>query len=376
MKGIRIEDASFALCALSQSSRGPEGMQKEKSPILRRFRQSGNLRFRLCVKGFGLLLLAVTACLLICGCENKKPKVHRVGILSGLDIFISTFEGFKAGMKDLGYVEGIDIVYDLQMTNFDLPAQERILRKFVQDKVDLMIVFPTEAAIAAKEVTRGTRIPVVFCQTNIEGADVVDSVTEPGGNMTGVRYPGPDLALKRFEILHELAPNAKSFWVPYARNAQVVVAQLAALRKLAAQAGVTLAEAPAEIASDLIDDLDARAKAADIGIDAVLLISEPLARTSAVFSVIAKFAAEHRIPVGGVLYTLGNYSTVFGVATKNLAVGRLTAQQAHKVLRGMPPGTMPVISAESFFQLNYRVARELGLQVPEGLLKHSDEVIR
>ncbi|MBZ0120287.1 MAG: peptide deformylase [Sandaracinaceae bacterium] len=54
----------------------------------------------------------------------------------------------------------------------------------------------------------------------------------------------------------------------------------------------------------------------------------------------------------------------------------LAANQVHKVLRGIAPGTIPVVSAESFFQLNYRVARELGLEVSAGLLRQANEVIR
>jgi len=73
---------------------------------------------------------------------------------------------------------------------------------------------------------------------------------------------------------------------------------------------------------------------------------------------------------------LEGYSSVFGVATDNLAVGRLAAAQAHKVLSGVPAGTIPVVSAESYFQLNCTVARALGLEVPEGLLKQADEIIR
>jgi putative tryptophan/tyrosine transport system substrate-binding protein len=361
---------------LERTPHGPGKMEQEESLT---DRQVGQRRCR-CPgrrgKNAWLCFVVITAVLLFSGCIDGKPEVRRVGILCGLDIFFSTVDGFKAGMKELGYVEGTTLVYDIQRTNFDLAAQERILRKFVADKVDLMVVFPSEVAVAAKGVTRGTQIPVVFCQTNIEGTNLIKSVPEPGGNITGVRYPGPDLALKRFEILHELVPQAKVFWVPYARNAEIVPAQLAVLRPAAAKAGVTLVESPADSASDLIEYLEARDKARDIGIDAVLFISEPLARTPVVFKVIGKFASEHHIPIGGVLYSLEEYSTLFGVATENLAVGRLAAQQAHKVLRGMPAGTVPVVSAESFFQLNYKVARQLGLSVPEGLLKQADEVIR
>ena len=322
-----------------------------------------------------IFFAALVVILFFNGCGEQKFNKYRVGILCGLDVFADTVDGFKAKMNELGYVEGKNILYDVHYTNFNSAAEERILKKFVEDKVDLMLVFPSEVAVEAKAITRGTSIPVVFYQTNIEGTDLIKSVPEPGGNITGVRYPGPDLALKRFEILHELVPKAKRFWVPYTKNSPIVPAQLAVLRPTAKKAGVTLVEAPADGASELLADLAKRAKQSDIGIDAVLFISEPLARTPPVFVQIGKFASEHNIPIGGVLYSVQGYSTVFGVATNNIAVGKLAAQQAHKVLSGIPAGTIPIVSAESYFQLNYRVAQELGLRVPEGLLKQADEII-
>ncbi len=323
-----------------------------------------------------LFLALILASLLVNGCGEKKPEVHRVGILCGLGVFAATVDGFKAKMAELGYIEGVSIAYDVHITNFNSAEEERILRKFVADKVDLMLVFPSEVSVTAKTITRGTKIPVVFCQANIEGTDLVNSVREPGGNITGVRYPGPDVALKRFEILRELAPHAKRIWVPYTRKSPIVPAQLAVLRPAAAKAGVSLVEAPADSAADLLADLEKRETMDDIGIDAVLFISEPLARTPAVFPKIGKFASEHGIPIGGVLYSLEGYSTIFGVATDNIAVGKLAALQANKVLRGIPIGTIPVMSAESYLQLNYKAAMELGLKVPEGLLKQADEIIR
>jgi putative tryptophan/tyrosine transport system substrate-binding protein len=326
-------------------------------------------------KSFIILFVAMMVFFLN-GCSKQEPKVYQVGILCGLHVFTTTVDGFKAEMTKLGYVEGKNIVYDVHWTNFDAEAEKRILQKFVADRVDMMLVMPSEVSVAAKAVTQGTKIPVVFCQTNIEGTNLIKSVEEPGGNITGVRYPGPDLALKRFEILHTLVPHAKHIWVPYSTNVLIVSDQLKILRPAAAKAGVTLVEAPANNAAVLLADLERRAKAADIGIGAILFISEPLARTPAVFPKIGKFAFEHRIPIGGVLYSLEGYSTVFGVATDNIAVGKLAARQAHKVLRGIPVGTIPVVSAESYFQLNYTVAQELGLNVPEGLLRQADEIIR
>ena len=253
------------------------------------------------IRNIRIFLAAMVMSLILNGCGEQKPKVNRLGILCGLNVFTTTVDGFKARMTELGYIEGENIVYDYHKTNFDPPGEQRILRKFVSDKVDLILVLPSEVSLAAKAITQGTSIPMVFCQTNVEGNDLIKSVPEPGGNITGVRSPGPDLALKRFEILHELVPQAKRMWIPYTRHSPIVPDQLTALRPAAAKAGVTLVESPADSAADLIADLDNRAKAADIGIDAVLFISEPLARTPAVFTQIGKFAVAHRIPIGGVL---------------------------------------------------------------------------
>jgi putative tryptophan/tyrosine transport system substrate-binding protein len=325
---------------------------------------------------FRLFFVMVLASLLLNGCGQQKPRIFRVGILCGLDVFIPTIEGFKKRMTELGYVEGKNIVYDVHQTNFDAAAEMRILRKFVADRVDLMLVFPSEIAVEAKAVTQGTGVPVVFCQTNIEGTNLINSITEPGGNITGVRYPGPDIALKRLEILHAIAPHAKRIWVPYTTKALIVPPQLSILRPAAEKAGITLVESPADSAEMILADLEKRAKTADIGIDAILFISEPLTRKPSVFKKIGEFASQHRIPMGGAHVSSKGYSTVFGVATDNMAVGKLAAQQANKVLRGIPAGTIPVVSAESYFQLNYKVAQQLGLTVPTGLLKQADEIIR
>ena len=323
-----------------------------------------------------LLILLALACVLLNGCSEKQKKVYRVGILCGVDFFADTADGFKTKMSELGYVEGENIVYDSQKTMFDPVAEQRILQKFVDDKVDLILTFPTEVSLAAKAATQGTDIPVVFANANIEGVGLVNSVREPGGNVTGVRYPGPDLAIKRFEILLELAPRAKRLWIPYQQGYPIVVSQLEVLRPAAESLGVSLIEAPATNAGDIQADLNVRAKLGDIDIDAMLMIAEPLAVNPEAFAVFGKFAAKHKIPVGGALMSVKGHDSIFGVSTKNIAVGRQAAVIADKILKGAPAGTIPVVSAESYLKINYRAAQELGLNVSEGMLSRADEIIR
>ncbi len=322
---------------------------------------------------FGTLL--ALAALVFVGCGEKPQKTYHVGILSGLEYFADTVDGFKERMNELGYTEGKNIVYDLHKTDFDMAVYEPVLKGFVGDKVDLIFVFPTEASLAAKALTKGTNIPVVFAQANIEGVDLVNSLREPGGNITGVRFPGPDLAMRRFEIMAQLAPDARRYWIPYQRGYPIVESQLAVLRPAAAARGITLIECPADGAADVRDILSKIASSSDPGMDAILFIAEPLAVTPDSFEVVAKFAAEHKLPVGGALMTVNGYGSIYGVATNNVVAGKHAANMADKILKGTPPGIIPVVSDESFLEINAKTAREIGVVVPESLLYQADKII-
>ena len=94
------------------------------------------------------------------------------------------------------------------------------------------------------------------------------------------------------------------------------------------------------------------------------------------FEVMAKFADEHKIPVGGALMMVGEYESVFGVNVNIFESGKKAAPLVNKIFNGIDAGTIPVVSAESYFELNYKKSQELGLDVNEGLLNMADEIIQ
>jgi putative ABC transport system substrate-binding protein len=335
---------------------------------------------RLLKKGYKLILLfslvAAVIILSACGGAQAAPKVYRVGILNGLDFFGTTVDGFKAKMTELGYVEGQNISYDVQKTAVDSAAYQRVLKKFVTDQVDLIFVFPTEATQEAKAITQGSNIPVVFANVVVEGTNVVDSIRQPGGQITGVRFPAADVSVKRLEILHQMAPQAKRVWVTYLKDYPIVPPQLEILRPAAASMGITLVEVPANSPADVQADLQARTAANEIGLDAIVFMVEPLALKPDVFALIRKFAAEHNLPIGGVLVLEGDQGTMFNYTPDNVEGGGLAATLADKIFKGTPAGTIPVISPESHLQINYKMTQKLGLTVPEGLLSQADKIIR
>ena len=148
---------------------------KKNNRYLNRIRKTGIAIF---------IIFLISVFFLIC---CSKFKTYYVGVMCGLNFFAETTDGFKERMTELGYIEDKNIIYDVQKTDFDMAVYDRILKKFVEDKVDLIFAFPTEAAMQAKEVARGTGIPVVFANAYTENTGLVNTVQEPGGNITGVR---------------------------------------------------------------------------------------------------------------------------------------------------------------------------------------------
>lgn len=306
-----------------------------------------------------------------------QGKTFRVGILSGLNLFSGIADSFKKELTTLGYIEGKNIMYDLQKTNFEPEKEKQILAKFVTDKVDLIFGFNTEVALEAKQAAQGTNIPVVFANAFTEGNNLIDSVKKPGGNITGVRYPNLDVAVRRLEVLHEILPNAKRIWLPYQKGYPSAPAELEAVRPYAQKLGVTLIEFPAENIAALEAELAKRAANQDMGFDAVLFIPESLSTTKASFAVVAKYTRSRKIPVGGSSVALDDaYSPVFAVTIDNAEIGKLAARQADKVFRGINAGTVPVVSPEQYLRLYAKVANELKITFSEGLMGKANEVVR
>ena len=322
------------------------------------------------------LMLIVVSSLLLSGCSDTKAasKVHRVGILNGFPPFASIIDGFKGKMTELGYVEGENIIYDIQTPNFGPAAEQSALEQFVADEVDLIFVFPTGPSLAAKNVTKGTNIPVVFAMAGLEGNDLVESVSQPGGNVTGVRFAGPDSTIKRLEFLLEIVPQTKRLYITYNKDYPASQVSAEALRPVASSMGITLIEEPVASVEELQANLQTHAAAEDI--DAILVMPDDLTQSPGGWPMIAQFAAEHNIPIGGAAAFTADTGALFSYVADFVEVGEEAAPLADKILNGTPAGTIPVITPVEYLRINYKAAEELGLTVPDGLLGLASEVIR
>ena len=187
------------------------------------------------------------------------PAVNEAAKL--IEIKATTREEIDMAMLlGLNYPRGV-----IHKTNADPIKEEKILKKFVLNNVDLIFVFPTGPVIQAKEITRGTGIPIVFAIVTLKGTDLVDSVSRPGGHITGVQFPGVDMTVKRFEMLLEMAPWVKSVWVAYHPDYPPAKATIEVLRQAALTTRVILIELHINSVEDIKKLAELGAAAAIIG---------------------------------------------------------------------------------------------------------------
>lgn len=328
--------------------------------------------------GFLVIILLLVVGIYLLLSSEKAGKVYRVGIISGAPPFEPIGDGFKARMTELGYIEGKNIFYDWEREMIDPAGFRQAAEKFVEDKVDMIITFPTEPSKEAKIVTQGTGIPVVFAMAGIENKEIVKSVREPGENVTGVRYPAPENEAFWLETLHELVPEAKRVYVVYDPDYPNADPALGALRPTASSLGITLVGEPiyTRDVAGIQAALEARAAMPDMGIDAMMMMPDILTHSPEGFGALIKFANEHKLPFAGGMDYTADLGCIFSYVADNIEQGRLVADIADKIFRGFSAGTIPVVTPENHLRLNYKVIQELGLTVPEGLLNKASEIIR
>lgn len=323
-----------------------------------------------------LLFNLAFLCFLVAGCDSA-PSQYRIELLAGIPGFHNIVAGLKEGMSDLGYVEGKNVVYILNDFSASADPAREIREKSTDfGEADLIFSMFTEVSLVAKEAAILTGRPVVFAYAAAEDTGLVESIRAPGGMITGVRYPGPEQISMRLEILHRIAPERTRVCIIHVLGYPAIAPALSALRPLARSIGVTLVEVEVGGLEDLKKELQARGRLSDPGMDAILLMPDNVNHSHEGWIMIRDFAAEHDLPVAGSFLNTVEQGALFGNTNDLVDVGRLAAPMIHKILQGMPAGTIPIVSPEPELYVNYKRAEELGLEIPEGLLRQAKIIIQ
>lgn len=321
-------------------------------------------------------LLLILPLFMLVACSEPAPEVYRVGVVCGADLFLPVIDGLKAKLTELGFIEGENISYEIHAFNDDSAGEQKAAEKLVADKVDLIFTMPTQPTVKAHRAIVGTDIPLVFCYAGIEGTDLVESVSNPGGNTTGVRFPGPEQICRRLEVMQQIIPGIRRVLITYDKNYPTAIPSLAALRALATNIGIELVELPVNTLTEMEAALEKAALLSDFDLEGVLLMPDTLNHSPGGWDAIRSFAKKLQIPIGGSFAYTAEQGALYCTGNEMSVVGELAAPLVAKVLTGTPAGTIPVVSPEQGLIVNVAVARELGISIPVEVLNMANRIIR
>jgi ABC-type uncharacterized transport system substrate-binding protein len=298
-----------------------------------------------------------------------QPSIARIGVITAGPENSPWQESLRDGLRELGYIEGKNIVIEWRRPLGTDEELRSVASQLAGAKVELIVAFSTPAAGAA---LRATTVPVVFVAGDPVAAGLAASLARPGGHGTGVSMLNRELAGKRMELLQQVAPDIRRIVFLMNPSNPLDARMLEEAQKAARTLSVELETLRARNADDLDVALSALPRSTADG----LLVANDL------FLVVnrAKIAQAVRKAKLPAIFPFKEYHDAgalmsYGPTTREAT--RAVAVYVDKILKGAKPSELPVEQMSKYeLIIDLRVARELGINVPQELLFRADEVIR
>ena len=317
-------------------------------------------------------LIARLAAMTLLSCPGwaDQAAIPRVGALFSIGSTPSFEEGLRAGLRELGYVEGQNIVIEWRRSVGGDKELRSLAADFVRSKVELIVVNTTAAARATLETT--TTIPVVFLSGDPVATGLAVSLAKPGRNGTGVSVVSTELYPKRLEYLHWLAPRTLRIGFLTNPTNPIAATQLEATRQAARTLGLQLVTLDARNEAELGAVLRALRRGVA---DGVIVTADVVFRLNK--SKVIEAIRKARLPAMFPYREYHNEGVLMAYGPNSTEVGRKMAAYVDKILKGAKPADLPIEQLSKYeLVIDLRVARELGIKVPQDLLLRADEVIR
>jgi putative ABC transport system substrate-binding protein len=292
----------------------------------------------------------------------------RIGALVPAAI-ISSEEGLRQALSELGYIEGKNLTIDRRRAGSN-DALQSGAADLVRSRVDVIVAFGTTAARAALSAT--STIPVVFISGDPVGTGLAASLARPGANGTGVSTLSSELVPKRLELLLQIAPRVRRVILLGNPSSALHAGVLREAQKASQTLSIHIITLNARNA----DELNAALRGVQRSAGDAFTVSPDflfLVNKERIAAAVAKAKLPAIFPVrdyhdAGVLMS-------YGPGAREM--GRQAATYVHKILKGAKPADLPIEQISKYeLVIDLRVARELGLDVPQDLLLRADEVIR
>ena len=280
------------------------------------------------------------------------------------------FDFMRQGLKDFGYVEGQNIVFEFRWAEGKLDQLPEMATELVRLQVDVIVTLAPQATLAAKQATQS--IPIVFVAMGDPVASgVVPSLARPGANVTGTTRMISEMSAKHVELLKEAVPSLSKLavlWNPTnTSHRPALQAVEAAARSLSLPFEPLQVRAVAEL--DGTFDSIIREKA-----DGVLFIADPIFFIQ--LKRMADFVASSRLPAIANFTEFPKLGGLMGYAPSLPDEFRHAAGHIDKILKGAKPADLPVEQPTRFqLVINLKTAKALGVKISDNLLSLADEVI-
>jgi len=305
---------------------------------------------------------------------QQAAKVPRIGWLSAnLGASPHLKEAFRQGLRDVGYVEGRDVVIEYRDAEGKPERLPALAAELVALKVDVIVSGSTPGILAAKQATK--TIPIVFIGTaDPVGSGLVTSLARPGGNVTGLSLLAPELVGKRLELLKQAVPGVTRvavLWQPGGLGERTEQDQLkgadAAARALGVRPQFVEAPGPADIDRAFSDITRARAGALTVLTGTMFFVERRrLVDLAAKNRLPAVYPWREGVDAGGLMSYGPNIPDLF----------RRAATYVDKILKGSKAGDLPVEQPTKFeLLINLKAAKALGLTIPPSVLARADHVV-
>ena len=304
---------------------------------------------------------------------QQAGKVYRIGYLAARSALEPRDEAFRQGLRDLGYVEGKNIIIEYRFGGGKREQIPNLAAELVRLKVDIIVAPGTPVAQAAKTATR--TIPIVFAGVaDPVGTGLVTSLARPGGNVTGLTPISAELSAKRLELLKETVPRVSRIAVlstpdyPLPVKTETLKEMEVAARALGVQLQLLEVQGPNDF--DSAFGAMSRERA---GAFTVLPVPMFLAERRR----IVDLAAKSKLPA---IFHWSDYPEAGGLMSYGadpMALFRRAAVFVDKILKGSKPADLPVERPTKFeFIVNLKAAKQIGLTIPPNVLARADRVIK
>ena len=301
--------------------------------------------------------------------QHARKAVARVGaLLFGTPDTEPNVGAFRRGLRDLGYVEAQNLVIEYRYAEGKPERLRALAVELVAIKPDVIFALGGDVAPLVRAATSTIPIVMAVSQDPVQ-TGLVASLARPGGNITGVTFVSSDLAAKRLQFLHEMAPDLARvavIWNPDHIDPEYRETQIA---------GKTLGIQIQSLEVRTTDDIDAAFQAA-ISARAQALVPVSSRLMTANRARIIQFSSQRRLLLASGWGPWAREGALFSYGPDLDVITRRAAAYVDKILRGARPDELPVEQPTTFqLVINGKTAKALGLTVPRSLLSIADEVI-